>query len=141
MGLITEAHDPGYRPRCNPKPRTSMNESTSTSTIRFPVEGMTCASCVNRIERYLRKADGVIEATVNLATETASVRYDSARIAPAGLGQAVEAAGYEPRLDKAERGGAIATSSATGAAAEPTTGLATVADAPAASPAKSREEA
>jgi Cu+-exporting ATPase len=81
-----------------------MNEAISTSTIRFPVEGMTCASCVNRIERYLRKSDGVIEATVNLATETASVRYDSARITPAGLGAAVEAAGYEARLDRAEGG-------------------------------------
>jgi P-type Cu+ transporter len=81
-----------------------MTEAISASTIRFPVEGMTCASCVNRIERYLRKADGVIEATVNLATESASVRYDAARITPAGLGQAVEAAGYEARLDRAEEG-------------------------------------
>jgi Cu+-exporting ATPase len=39
----------------------------------LPVEGMTCASCVNRIERYLNKLDGVERANVNLATETASV--------------------------------------------------------------------
>ena len=84
-----------------------MTETSSSSTIRFPVEGMTCASCVNRIERYLRKADGVIEATVNLATESASIRYDAARITPAGLGQAVEAAGYEARLDRAEEGASV----------------------------------
>jgi Cu+-exporting ATPase len=120
-----------------------MNESTSasTSTIRFPVEGMTCASCVNRIERYLRKSDGVIEATVNLATESASVRYDSARITPAGLGQAVEAAGYDARLDRAEHGGAIADSSAAGLAAGPVAGFLTTADAAADSRAKSRGEA
>jgi copper chaperone CopZ len=50
--------------------------------VRFPVEGMTCASCVNRIERYLRKVDGVAEANVNLATETASVRSDPNRVDP-----------------------------------------------------------
>ena len=40
------------------------------------VEGMTCASCVNRIERFLRQTDGVTEASVNLATERATVRLD-----------------------------------------------------------------
>ena len=102
---------------------------------------MTCASCVNRIERYLRKADGVIEATVNLATETASVRYDSARITPAGLGKAVDAAGYEARLDLAEHGGAIADSSAAGLAAGPVAGHLATADAAGDSRPKSRGEA
>ena len=37
---------------------------------------MTCASRVNRIERYLRTVHGVVEANINLTTETASVRYD-----------------------------------------------------------------
>ena len=40
------------------------------------VEGMTCASCVNRIERFLRQTDGVAEASVNLATERATIRVD-----------------------------------------------------------------
>ena len=70
--------------------------------VRFPVEGMTCASCVNRIERYLRKVDGVEQANVNLATESASVRFDPARVDLDDLGKAVEAAGYEARLDRAE---------------------------------------
>ena len=47
--------------------------------ISFPVEGMTCASCVNRISRFLGKVDGVEEANVNLATESASVRFDPSR--------------------------------------------------------------
>ena len=41
--------------------------------IVLPIEGMTCASCVNRIERFLNKTDGVVEANVNLATERATV--------------------------------------------------------------------
>ena len=55
-------------------------ENPVSTGVRFPVDGMTCASCVNRIERYLRKVDGVDEATVNLATETATVRFDPARV-------------------------------------------------------------
>ena len=43
--------------------------------LTLPIEGMTCASCVNRIERFLRKTPGVEAATVNLATETATIRY------------------------------------------------------------------
>jgi copper chaperone CopZ len=42
--------------------------SPGATAVRFPVKGMTCASCVNRIERYLRKTEGVAEANINLAT-------------------------------------------------------------------------
>ena len=81
--------------------------SADTATgVRFPVEGMTCASCVNRIERYLRKLDGVEAANVNLATETAAVRFDPSRVDLDHLRSAVEAAGYEARMDRAERVGA-----------------------------------
>jgi len=66
---------------------------------------MTCASCVNRIERYLRKTEGVVEANVNLATETASVRFDPSAVDLNGLRAAVEAAGYEARIDRAEVSG------------------------------------
>ncbi|MBF6606893.1 MAG: heavy metal translocating P-type ATPase [Chloroflexi bacterium] len=62
--------------------------------ITLPVEGMTCASCVNRITRFLDKVDGVEEANVNLATESATVRFDPARTDIEGLVAAVEAAGY-----------------------------------------------
>jgi Cu+-exporting ATPase len=57
------------------------------------LEGMTCASCAARIERALNKLDGVA-ATVNFATETASVSYDPERVWPAQLFDAVEAIGY-----------------------------------------------
>ena len=68
--------------------------------ISFPVEGMTCASCVNRITRFLQKVDGVDGAEVNLATETATVRFDPSRIAAVDLAAAVDAAGYVARLDQ-----------------------------------------
>ncbi len=88
------------------------------SGVRIPVEGMTCASCVNRIERYLRKTEGVVEANVNLATETATIRFDPAAVDLEGLRAAVEAAGYEARIDRAEATGVTATgATATGAAA------------------------
>ncbi len=65
--------------------------------LHLPVEGMTCASCVNRVERYLRRTDGVLDASVNLSTEEASVRFDPALVGRAELERAVEAAGYGVR--------------------------------------------
>jgi Cu+-exporting ATPase len=65
--------------------------------IVLPVEGMTCATCVNRIERFLNRADGVETATVNLASEQALVTYDPGRIDRAGIVGAIEAAGYDVR--------------------------------------------
>ncbi len=65
--------------------------------VTLPIEGMTCASCVNRIERFLRKTDGVQEATVNLATERATIRFLPTVTGRAELVQAIEAAGYEVR--------------------------------------------
>ncbi len=63
--------------------------------LTLPVVGMTCASCVTRIERFLNRADGVAEASVNLATERATVHYDPTRIDRASIVSTIEAAGYE----------------------------------------------
>ena len=49
--------------------------SSTLVTVALPIAGMTCASCVNRIERFLRKSRGVEAASVNLATEVATIRY------------------------------------------------------------------
>ena len=62
---------------------------------------MTCASCANRIERKLNKLDGVT-ATVNYATEKATVDFDASAVAPEQLVAAVEAAGYQAALPSAE---------------------------------------
>ena len=69
--------------------------------VSFPVEGMTCASCVNRITRFLAKVDGVAEANVNLASESATVRYDASKIGIGDLVAAVDAAGYVARIERA----------------------------------------
>jgi Cu+-exporting ATPase len=63
-------------------------------TIRFPVAGMTCGSCVNRITRAVRKLDGVGRVTVDLRRETATVRREPALVSDAALAAAVADAGY-----------------------------------------------
>jgi len=60
-----------------------------------PVRGMHCAACVGRVERALTKLDGVERATVNLATEQATVSFDPERTSFDTLQAAVAAAGYE----------------------------------------------
>jgi P-type Cu+ transporter len=71
--------------------------STASVEVALPIEGMTCASCVNRIERFLRKTPGVQDASVNLATELATIVYLPEVAGRADLVGAVEAAGYEIR--------------------------------------------
>ncbi|MGH8678487.1 MAG: heavy metal translocating P-type ATPase, partial [Burkholderiales bacterium] len=65
----------------------------SSERVDLPIEGMTCAACASRIENSLNRLPGV-EATVNLATEHAAVRFDPARALPKDLVAAVEKAGY-----------------------------------------------
>src|SRR6266508_746944 len=70
--------------------------------IELPITGMTCASCVNRVTKALKKVPGVSEASVNLATEQAAVRYDSTQVAAGQLQAAVENAGYGVVTDQIE---------------------------------------
>jgi len=53
----------------------------ATRHVELPIAGMTCASCANRIERTLNTLDGVT-ASVNYATEKATVSFDAAAVAP-----------------------------------------------------------
>ena len=69
--------------------------------VSFPVDGMTCASCVNRITRFLGKVEGVEDANVNLANETATVKFDVSRVTLDDLAEAVDAAGYVARTGQA----------------------------------------
>jgi Au+-exporting ATPase len=62
-------------------------------TVSLPIEGMTGASCVGRVERALKGVAGVVDASVNLATERADVRL-AAPVARADLIRAIEDAGY-----------------------------------------------
>ena len=67
----------------------------------FGVTGMTCASCVGRVEKALRKVPGVLDASVNLATEKATVRYVAGAAGSRDLAKAVEGAGYGARESQA----------------------------------------
>ena len=79
--LVRQVADTGYEAR--------------TAELSFPVQGMTCAACVGRVERALNRVDGVLGASVNLATERASVQYLPAATSPAQLREAVKNAGYD----------------------------------------------
>ncbi|MGI8747445.1 MAG: heavy metal translocating P-type ATPase [Deinococcus sp.] len=81
QALLDNVRDTGYQP--------------VTSTLDLGVQGMTCANCVGRVERALRKVDGVLSATVNLATERATVEYLPSAVSPGQLKAAVRESGYE----------------------------------------------
>ncbi|MDN4589704.1 copper-transporting ATPase [Xenophilus aerolatus] len=79
---------------------------TAPLTLDLGVEGMTCASCVSRVERALQKVPGVAAASVNLATESARVQAtplegEAADALRARLSRAVRDAGYSPRAEAA----------------------------------------
>ncbi len=70
---------------------------TTLQTVNLSVEGMTCASCVGRVERALKAAPGVTGAEVNLATETARITTDGST-GPAALADVLDKAGYPARV-------------------------------------------
>jgi Cu+-exporting ATPase len=88
------------------------------SRIDLPIEGMTCSSCANRVEKSLNELDGV-EATVNFATEQATVSFDSRVVEPERLLEAVEQVGYSAELPASDGGRAAAEEPA----ADPTADL------------------
>jgi heavy metal translocating P-type ATPase len=68
----------------------------ATETIDIPVQGMTCASCVYRVEKAIRSVKGVTAASVNLATERAHVEFAPTQASPVAVAEAIRATGYEP---------------------------------------------
>jgi len=80
-----------------------MENKNKLDIITLPIEGMTCASCVLRVERALKNIDGVQDAIVNLATEQAQVKIDPSKVDFEKLKEAIQKAGYnviEPKGDK-----------------------------------------
>jgi P-type Cu+ transporter len=71
-------------------------------TYDIGIGGMTCASCVARVEKALTKMPGVLSATVNLATESARIEVATNDVTDARLRRAVRDAGYEPRTPEAQ---------------------------------------
>ncbi len=72
--------------------------ATTVEQVTLSVEGMRCASCVARAEQALTDVRGVLSATVNLATESAWVRYVSGAVGSRDLLAALEAAGYRASI-------------------------------------------
>ncbi len=78
---------------------TTTNAPSPTQTAEcvetsLNIGGMTCASCVRRVEKTLTRVDGVVAASVNLANETATVSYDPAFTSLETLTAAVARTGY-----------------------------------------------
>jgi Cu+-exporting ATPase len=74
-------------------------EQRKGERLELPIEGMTCSSCAGRIEKSLNQLEGV-EATVNFATERATVEFDPGRVVPEDLVEAVKGVGYAATLPK-----------------------------------------
>ncbi|MEP0546356.1 MAG: heavy metal translocating P-type ATPase [Rhodothermales bacterium] len=86
-----------------PSPSADASSDAEGLSLSLPVEGMTCASCVGSVERALGRTPGVTEASVNLATERATVRVRPGTEAGA-LVDAVEATGYHVRTEERDLG-------------------------------------
>ena len=89
--------------------------TAETESCTLDIGGMTCASCVRRVEKVLAKLDGVELAEVNLATEAASVMYDPNRVGPDQMAAAIATAGYtgqlrpDPRAAASDTGARVPT--------------------------------
>ena len=79
----------------------SASESVKIRELTVPIAGMTCASCVSAVEKAVNSLPGIETASVNLTTEKAVVRYDSAVTRVAQIKQSIKDAGYKP-LDISE---------------------------------------
>ena len=89
--LLKSVHDAGYEP-------VVANEELG-------VRGMTCASCVRRVEKAINRLPGILSASVNLATEKASIRFLPDVTKLAAIQQAIKDAGYEPVEETHDDGG------------------------------------
>ncbi len=79
---------------------TPREAAEGTRRLHIPVGGMTCASCVEKVERGLSGLDGVESATANFATDSVEVVFDPGRIDPAKITGEIKSLGYEPLLSK-----------------------------------------
>ncbi len=74
--------------------------------VAFPVTGMTCAACQGRVQRTLEQTPGVVDASVNLMTGTATVTYDPASVSPHAIVETVRGTGYGAELPQVQRSAA-----------------------------------
>lgn len=106
VNLATESVQVNYDDSLTPKDVANALQEAGypavSESITFGVSNLNCASCVGRAEKALRAGDGVLEANVNLATESATVRYAVGTTTPAAIAELVTAAGYPATLEKTE---------------------------------------
>ncbi|MBI5475150.1 MAG: copper-translocating P-type ATPase [Ignavibacteriales bacterium] len=74
---------------------TEISDSSKYQKIILPIQGMSCASCVSRIQTNLSKLDGINSASVNLATELATIAFDDSTISIENIKKSIEEIGYQ----------------------------------------------
>ncbi|VVN79335.1 heavy metal translocating P-type ATPase [Pseudomonas fluorescens] len=106
VNLATERADITFTGLADPQAAVHAIEragySVREETTELAIEDMTCASCVGRVEKALAQVPGVLQATVNLATERARVRHLAGAVSTADREAAVKQAGYKARRLSAE---------------------------------------
>ena len=75
----------------------------ATQKVTLEIEGMSCASCVGRVDKAIAASDGVVDVSVNLATETATVRYASKATTVGGIMAVAATAGYSAKVKSSEQ--------------------------------------
>jgi len=81
-----------------------MASNTATfDEITFPVQGMSCGSCVRQIKTALEDNSGVKSVEVNLAAGEVTVSYNPQSTGPAAIAEAIRKSGYKPGVARAEQ--------------------------------------
>ncbi|MFQ5931837.1 MAG: HAD-IC family P-type ATPase [Nitrospiraceae bacterium] len=87
------------KPSGRPAPPVVARPAAKPTSLTIPIEGMSCASCVAKIEHGLLSSPGIRSASVNLATEKATVEYQPGLTDPVGIQEVIRSLGYTPRLE------------------------------------------
>jgi len=84
--------------------KVSVEKSSDQDSVKkqFPVTGMSCASCATNIESTLSRQPGVLKASVNLASQIATLEFDPSIVKPQDLKEAVTSSGYDLIIDESE---------------------------------------
>ncbi|KWO17330.1 copper-transporting ATPase [Burkholderia ubonensis] len=121
--LVDAVRQAGYQATPVAEPEPAIAPDAALGAIELDIGGMTCASCAGRVEKALSNVPGVARASVNLATERATV-HGAAPLDPAALIAAVTAAGYRASRVAAPPAGASGLPAAAGAPASQKPGAA-----------------
>ncbi len=109
VNLATETAQVGYDDTVDAtvllKTLSEAGYPATTEEVTLEIEAMTCASCVGRVEKALKAGAGVLDASVNLATETALVRYAAGATGTAEIAALATDAGYPAKAKSSDRSG------------------------------------